>query len=77
MSLFDSFKDGVQLQNLILKPHLDVYEGVGQGLWQVVEILLQLLILRILEQELLFWQLVLLGEVLLTAEIHVDFRAVG
>ena len=58
-------------------PHFDVDEGVCQGLGQVVEILLQLLILRILEQELLFWQLVLLGEVLLTAEVHVDFRAVG
>ena len=59
MPLIYGLKDGVDLQDLVLQPHLDVYERVSEGVWQVVEVLLQVLILGILEKELLLGQLVL------------------
>ena len=59
MPLIYGLKDGVDLQDLVLQPHLDVYERVCEGVWQVVEVLLQVLILGILEKELLLGQLVL------------------
>ena len=59
MPLINGLKDGVDLQDLVLQPHLNVYERVSEGVWQVVEVLLQVLILGILEKELLLGQLVL------------------
>lgn len=50
VSLLDGLKNGLDLQNLILEPHLDVNERIGQRLWQVIEILFELLILGVLEQ---------------------------
>ena len=53
MPLFYGLKDGIDLQDLVLQPHLYVYERVRKGVWQVVKVLLQVLILGVLEEELL------------------------
>ena len=77
MSLLDGLKDGIELQDLILEPHLDIYKRVCQRLRQIIEVFLELCVLGILEEELLFRQLILFRQVLLAAEIHVDFWAIG
>ena len=53
MPLFNGLKDSVDLQDLVLQPHLNVYEGVREGVWQIVKVFLQGLILGVLEEELL------------------------
>ena len=53
MPLFYRLEDGVDLQDLVLQPHLHVYERVREGVWQVVKVLFQVLILGVLEEELL------------------------
>lgn len=77
MSLLYGLKNCIKLQNLVLEPHFDVNKRVGQRLRQIIKIFLELRVLRILEEKLFFWQLILFRQVLLTAEIHVDFRAIG
>ena len=59
-SLLDGLHDSIYLQDLILEPHLYVNERVGHRSRQIIIILLQLVILSILEEELLFRQLALL-----------------
>ena len=53
VSLLYSLKDRIELQDLVLEPHLDVDERIGQSLGQVVEIDFEFLIFGILEEELL------------------------
>lgn len=60
MPLLNRFKDGFNLENLILKPHLDIDEWIGQVLRQIVKVFSQVSILRVLEQKLLLRQLTLL-----------------
>ena len=76
MSLLYGLKDGIELQDLVLEPHFDVNKRVSQRLWQIIKIFLELRVLRILEEKLFFRQLILFRQVLLAAEIHVDFRAI-
>ena len=60
MPFLYGFQDGIELQDLVLEPHLDIYKRVSQCLWQIIEIFLKLRVLRILEQKLFFRQLILL-----------------
>ena len=77
VSLLYRLKDGIEFKDFVLEPHFDIDEGVCQRLWQIVKVFLQLLIFRILEEELLLGQLVLLRQILLAAEVHIDFGAVS
>ena len=77
VTLLDGLEDCLDLEHLVLQPHLDVDEGVRHRLRQIVKVFLQLLILRVLEKELLLGQLAFLGQVLLATEICVDLGAVG
>ena len=77
MALFYSFKDGVKFENFILEPHFDINEGIGKCLGQIVKVLLELLILGVLKEELLLWQLALLRQILLAAQIDVHFGTVS
>jgi len=58
--LFNRFQDCINLQNLVLEPHLDVDERVCQRVWKIVKISFKLRIFGVLEQELLFRQLLFL-----------------
>ena len=76
-TLLYCLKNSIDLEDLVLKPHLDMDERIGHHARQVVIVLLQLLILGVLEQELLLGKLALLWQVLLAAEVGVNLGAVG
>ena len=77
VTLLYGLQDCVNLQNLVLEPHLDVDKGVCEGSRQIIEVLLQSLVVFVLEKQLFFGQLVLFWEVLLAAEVRIDLWAIG
>ena len=73
LPFFNGLVYGDDLKQLILEPHLDVCEGVGQVITEAVEIFPQRHVLGVLEQQLLLWKLFFAGQVFRVAEIGVDF----